>query len=66
MAKLIYIGITSPNGYIEEEAGRFDWAMPDEEAHNFVNHLVRPVGTHLYRAQKVFNHTSARRRLKLF
>ena len=48
MAKLNYTAITSLDGYIEDEKGRFDWAMPDAEVHAFVNDLERPVGTHLY------------------
>ena len=48
MAKLIYTAITSLDGYIEDEDGRFDWAMPDAEVHTFVNDLERPIGTHLY------------------
>ncbi|MDB4894386.1 MAG: bifunctional deaminase-reductase domain protein, partial [Firmicutes bacterium] len=26
----------------------FEWAVPDEEVHTFVNNLERPVGTYLY------------------
>jgi len=48
MAKLIYSAITSLDGYVEDEAGKFDWAAPDEEVHAFVNDLERPVGTYLY------------------
>ena len=48
MAKLIYAAITSLDGYIEDEDGRFDWAEPDAEVHAFVNELERPVGTYLY------------------
>ncbi|MGO8949098.1 MAG: dihydrofolate reductase family protein [Ktedonobacterales bacterium] len=48
MAKLIYTAITSLDGYTEDEGGNFDWAMPDEEVHDFVNELERPVGTYLY------------------
>ena len=48
MAKLNYTAITSLDGYIEDEKGRFDWAVPDAEVHAFVNDLERPVGTHLY------------------
>jgi dihydrofolate reductase len=48
MAKLTYIAITSLDGYIEDEKGRFDWAMPDAEVHAFVNDLERPIGIHLY------------------
>jgi dihydrofolate reductase len=48
MAKLTYTAITSLDGYIEDEEGRFDWAVPDAEVHAFVNDLERPVGTDLY------------------
>src|SRR6187200_596148 len=48
MAKLIYAAIASLDGYVEDEEGRFDWAMPDEEVHAFVNDLERPIGTYLY------------------
>jgi dihydrofolate reductase len=48
MAKLIYSAITSLDGYIADEQGKFDWAEPDEEVHRFVNELERPVGTYLY------------------
>jgi dihydrofolate reductase len=48
MGKLIYTAITSLDGCIEDEDGRFDWAAPDEEVHAFVNDLERGVGTNLY------------------
>jgi len=48
MARLIYSFIASLDGYIEDAAGRFDWAAPGEDAHAFVNELVAPVGTYLY------------------
>jgi dihydrofolate reductase len=48
MAKLIYSAIASADGYVEDAAGRFDWAAPDDELHGFVNDLERPVGTYLY------------------
>jgi dihydrofolate reductase len=48
VAKLIVSAITSLDSYIEDERGNFDWATPDEEVHNFVNHLERPVGSYLY------------------
>lgn len=48
MAKLIYSVIASLDGYIEDAAGKFDWARPDEEVHRFMNDLARPVGTYLY------------------
>jgi dihydrofolate reductase len=48
MSKLIYGTISSLDGYVADESGKFDWAKPDEEVHAFVNDLERPVGTHLY------------------
>lgn len=48
MAKLIYAAITSLDGYIEDQDGKFDWSVPDEEVHAFVNDLQRPIGTYLY------------------
>jgi dihydrofolate reductase len=48
MAKLIYSAITSLDGYVEDQEGRFDWAAPDDEVHAFVNDLDRPIGTYLY------------------
>jgi len=48
MAKLIYSAITSLDGYVADEDGRFDWAAPDEEVHRFVNDLERPIGAYLY------------------
>ena len=48
MAKLIYSALTSLDGYLADEDGNFDWAMPDEKVHTFINDLERPVGTYLY------------------
>ena len=48
MAKLIYSAITSLDGYVADEDGNFDWAVPDEQVHAFVNDLERPIGTYLY------------------
>jgi dihydrofolate reductase len=48
MAKLIYSAIASLDGYVEDEAGNFEWAAPDAEVHAFVNDLERPIGTYLY------------------
>jgi dihydrofolate reductase len=48
MAKLIYSAITSLDGYVADEDGKFDWAVPDDEVHRFVNDLERPIGTYLY------------------
>jgi dihydrofolate reductase len=48
MAKLVYSAIASLDGYVADEDGKFDWSMPDEEVHAFVNDLERHVGTYLY------------------
>jgi dihydrofolate reductase len=48
MAKLIYAGITSLDGYVADTDGNFDWSMPDDEVHAYVNDLERPIGTYLY------------------
>ena len=48
MAKLIYSALASLDGYTVDADGSFTWAAPDEEVHQFVNDLERPVGTHLY------------------
>jgi dihydrofolate reductase len=48
MAKLIYSAIASLDGYVADVDGNFDWAVPDEEVHAFINDLERPVGTYLY------------------
>ena len=48
MAKLIYSALTSLDLFVADQSGNFDWAAPDEEVHQFVNDLMRPMGTHLY------------------
>src|SRR5262245_36315190 len=48
MAKLSYSAIGSLDGYIEDSQGRFDWAAPDDDVHEFVNAQERPIGTYLY------------------
>lgn len=48
MARLLYMAITSLDGYIADETGGYDWAMPDDEVFGFVNDFERPVGTYLY------------------
>lgn len=47
MAKLIYTGITSLDGYIEDREGNFDWSAPDDEVHTFINANERLIGTFL-------------------
>ncbi|MEV7629108.1 dihydrofolate reductase family protein [Actinoplanes sp. NPDC089786] len=48
MGRLISTSITSLDGYINDEQGKFDWGVPDPEVHAFVNDLERPIGTYLY------------------
>ena len=48
MSTLIYSAIASLDGYVADEDGNFDWAVPDEEVHAFINDLHRPLGTYLY------------------
>lgn len=47
MAKLIYSGNISLDGYVADAQGKFDWSEPDEEVHDFINDVARPVGTFL-------------------
>lgn len=47
MAKLIYTGITSLDGYIADREGNFDWSAPDDEVHTFINANERLIGTFL-------------------
>ena len=48
MAKLIYAAISSLDGYVADSEGNFDWSMPSDEVHRFVNDLERGIGTYLY------------------
>ena len=48
MARLIWSGIQSLDGYIADADGDFDWSAPDEEVHAFVNERERGIGTYLY------------------
>jgi len=47
VARLIYSAIASLDGYVADEEGKFDWSMPDEDVHAYVNDLARPLGTWL-------------------
>lgn len=47
MAGLVYSGIVSLDGYVNDAQGGFDWSAPDEEVHAAVNDLERGIGTHL-------------------
>jgi dihydrofolate reductase len=48
VARLVYAGITSLDGYTVDAEGSFAWAAPDPEVHAFVNDLERRIGTYLY------------------
>lgn len=48
MGKLIYLITTSLDGFVADENGNFDWTMPSEEVHSFVNDAVRNTGTFLF------------------
>jgi len=47
MGKLIYAITTSLDGFAADKNGNFEWAMPSEEVHAYVNDIVRNVGTSL-------------------
>jgi dihydrofolate reductase len=47
MGKLIYLITTSLDGFVSDKNGNFEWAMPSEEVHAYVNDIVRNVGTFL-------------------
>jgi dihydrofolate reductase len=48
VAELIYSAITSLDGYVADVNGNFDWGVPSEEVHAFVNEQERPIGLYLY------------------
>ena len=48
MAKLIRTSMTSLDGYIADEHGKFGWFAPDDDLLAFINELERPLGTYLY------------------
>ena len=48
MGKLIYAANISLDGFLEDEAGAFDWSVPDAEVHAFWNEHERRIGTSLY------------------
>jgi dihydrofolate reductase len=60
MGKLIYLITTSLDGYAADKNGKFNWAMPTEEVHAFVNEALSNVGTilmgsKLYETMKVWD-----------
>ena len=48
MGTLIYAANISLDGFLEDDAGAFDWSVPDEEVHAFWNEHERGIGTSLY------------------
>jgi dihydrofolate reductase len=48
MAKLIYIMLTSLDGYVEDKHGGIGWNAPDAEVNSYINELASSVGTYLY------------------
>lgn len=48
MGKLIRVAISWLDGYVADADGRFDWAVPDEEVHAYINDRERAIGTHLF------------------
>lgn len=48
MGKLIYAYLASLDGYIADDVGTFDWAMPDEEVMTHLNEAERGIGIYLY------------------
>jgi dihydrofolate reductase len=48
VARLIYMTITSLDGYVADADGKHDWGIPDDEVFGFINDFDRPVGTYLY------------------
>jgi dihydrofolate reductase len=48
MPRLIYISNVSLDGYINDRAGAFDFAVPSREVFGAILECLRPVGTHLY------------------
>ena len=60
MGKLVYLITTSLDGFAADNEGNFDWAVPSEEVHMFVNDTLRNVGTvlmgrKLYEVMKVWD-----------
>ena len=47
MGKLIYATNASLDGFTEDADGSFDWSVPDEDVHEFLNAMMRGIGTQL-------------------
>lgn len=48
MATLVYSLGVSLDGFVEDEAGRFDWSAPDPEVHRLANEQAREAQAFLY------------------
>ena len=48
VSQLFYAAIMSLDGYVNDADGNFDWSVPDEDEHAFINGLERNIGTYLY------------------
>ncbi len=46
MAKLLYVTVTSLDGYIGDN--HYDWSTPSEGSTGFITEVMRPIGTYLY------------------
>ena len=59
MARLRYSAITSADGYVNDENGSFDWAVPSDDLHAVVNAQQREIGTLLDRFREVVHADAA-------
>ena len=48
MGKLIYSMLVSLDGYVADAHGRFGWATPDDEVHDYATERLAGVRTYLY------------------
>ena len=48
MGTLIYTANTSLDGFVNDASGNFDFTVPSEAVHAFINDLERDVGLYLY------------------
>jgi dihydrofolate reductase len=60
MGKLIYLMTASLDGYVADKDGKFGWAMPTEEIHQYINDQLRNVGlilmgSNLYETMKIWD-----------
>lgn len=46
MAKLVYVTLSSLDGYIGRD--KYDWSAPSEDFLGFITDVTRPIGTYLY------------------